>query len=163
MVNGIESGRQKGNHPFKGLRSSLENWYEMSTESSLGMPGDPVGNRRFSTSRVESVKLTTGHGTVDIWASHAKLATRKKQQKLRLAGWNVRGLNQPGKLQIVQDELKRCKIDVAAISETHWPDRGHFPSSEYKVYFFGTEDRNIHGVGIMVSNRLYPYVLGYEP
>lgn len=124
-------------------------------------PGDPVSNRRCSTSRVGSVKCATGHGKVDNWASHAKFATRKNQ--LRFATWNVRGLNQPGKLKVIQDELSRCKIDLAAITETHWKGTGHFKSSDYTVYYSGAEDRNIHGVGIMVSNKINNFVLGYEP
>lgn len=76
--------------------------------------------------------------------------------------WNVRGLNQTGKFEIIQEELKRCEIDVASISETHWQGQGHFKSTSYTMYRSGTGDRNIHGVGILVANKLTDFVMGYE-
>lgn len=124
-------------------------------------PCGPASNRRCHTSRVGSVKWATGHEDVDSWAPHAKLATRKK--KHRLASWNVRGLNQSGKIEILQNELLRCNVDVAGISETHWKGSGHFQESQYTVYFSGSEDKKIHGVAVFVSNRINNCVLGYEP
>ncbi|KAF2886007.1 hypothetical protein ILUMI_20166 [Ignelater luminosus] len=123
-------------------------------------PDDPASNRRCCTSRVDSVEFATGHGKVDNWASHVKYTTRINQ--LRLATWNVRGLNQKRKLQIIQNELIHSKIDVASVTETHWHGRDHFKSSEYNMYYFGTEDGNIHGVDILVSNKFNNFVLGYK-
>lgn len=129
------------------------------------MPSDPASTRRRTASRADGDKLATGRVDVDPRKSHGNLATRKNPQRLdntRIATWNVRGLNKAGKLQILENELTRCKIDIAGISETHWQGHGHFGTSNYKVYYSGTENRSIHGVGFLVSNRLNKAILGYE-
>lgn len=128
------------------------------------LPSDSASDRRRPVSRTDGVKLATGHVNVDPWASHGKYTTRKKPHGLwnaRLATWNVRGLRQIGKLQILENELSRCKIDIAGISETHWHGKGHFRSSEYTICYSGTENKSVHGVGFMVSNRINNFVMGY--
>lgn len=47
----------------------------------------------------------------------------------KIAIWNVRGLNLPGKLQIIEKEMSRCDITILRMEETHWRDSGHFKSS----------------------------------
>lgn len=150
-----------GNHLIKGSRIFPRKLLWKMFSRMVRSPCNPVSTRRCSTPRVDSVKSVTGHEKADNWASRAKFTTRKNI--LRLATWNVRGLNQQGKLQIVQEELNRCSIDVACISEVHWQGQGHFRTSDYTMYFSGAEDRNIHGVGMLVSNKLNNFVLGYEP
>ncbi|KAL6420080.1 hypothetical protein ACFW04_014145 [Cataglyphis niger] len=44
--------------------------------------GDPGHDRRCSMSRVGSVKLATGHGSVDHWAAHGKYASRNPDSHL---------------------------------------------------------------------------------
>lgn len=129
------------------------------------LPSDPVSARRRIASRADGVKSATGHVDVDPRALHGNYATRRKSHRwnnTRLATWNLRGLNQTGKLQIVQSELMRCGMDVVGISETHWQGSGHFKSSNYTVYYSGTEDRRIHGVGFLVSDKVNRAVMGYE-
>ncbi|XP_070168800.1 craniofacial development protein 2-like [Polyergus mexicanus] len=139
---------------------------QMSTnESSLS--GDPTDDRRCLASGVDSGKLATGHGGVDHWAPHAKYATRDDKKfsgraECRLATWNVRGLQQVGKLDIVKRELMRCNVRIAGISETHWQGRGHFLSSSHAVYFSGSDNTSRNGVAFVIPSGLVGSVLGYD-
>jgi hypothetical protein len=53
--------------------------------------------------------------------------------------WNVRSMNQ-GKLEIVKSEMDRIKIDILGISELKWIEAGHFTSSNYEVYYSGSQN-----------------------
>lgn len=64
-------------------------------------PGDLVSTPRRTVSRAGAVKLATGLVDVDPRVSQGISAIRKTIQKLndiRMATWNVPGLNQTGKL-----------------------------------------------------------------
>ncbi|XP_039309130.1 craniofacial development protein 2-like [Solenopsis invicta] len=131
------------------------------------MSGNPVDDRRRPTSGVDGGKLATGHVGVDHWAIHANKATSDDSKlngraESRLATWNVRGLLQTGKLDILKKELERNRVKIAGISETHWRGRGHFRSNNFAIYFSGPDDASRNGVAFMVHGTLARAVLGYE-
>lgn len=90
-------------------------------------PSDPTSNRRRST-RTACVKLATGCRRTENQVSCRNYATgsNSKRLKLTIGTWNVRGLNTPGKLQVVENAL--CGQAITGISETHWRSNGHFIS-----------------------------------
>ena len=90
-----------------------------------------------------------------------------KSPALRLASWNVRTMR-PGlteDLQTVDDarktavidcELHRLNIDIAALQETRLPDSGSLKEEHYTFFWQGknAEETREHGVGFAVRNTL---------
>ena len=42
----------------------------------------------------------------------------------RLGTWNVRTLNQAGKLENLKMEMDKCNVSVIGLSEVRWPGQG---------------------------------------
>ena len=92
---------------------------------------------------------------------------KKKLPILRLASWNVRTLC-PGlsedlqqvddsrKTAIINRELKRLNIDIAALQETRLPSNGSLREQDYTFFWQGKEpeEHRIHGVGFAVRNSI---------
>ncbi|CAG4977923.1 unnamed protein product [Colias eurytheme] len=124
------------------------------------MSGDPADPRRHLTGR-GGVKYATGHAFVTRQAPHGNSATDEMNTRKslrvphRFGTWNVRGLNQPGKLQIVENEMERKNVQLLGISETHWNGQGHFTSDlGNAVYFSGPEQGSSRGVAFIVPQSL---------
>jgi hypothetical protein len=118
------------------------------------------------------VKFATGHARVEAQAQCGKLTTGIEDESTRVTGkgglklgtWNVRGLLQPGKLEIVQKEVERVGLDVFGLSETHWRGNGHFRTDEGNmIYFSGPEDNSYGGVAVMLSDKYEKALIGYNP
>ena len=91
----------------------------------------------------------------------------KKTPVLRLASWNVRTMC-PGitdnllevddtrKTAIIDRELKRLNIDIAALQETRLSSDGSIREEDYTIFWQGREpqERRQHGVGFAVRNSL---------
>ena len=89
---------------------------------------------------------------------------------MRLASWNVRTMC-PGlsndlceisdcrKTAIMSGELKRLKIDIAALQETRLADSGQLRERDYTFFWRGkaADEARIHGVGFAVKNTLLPW------
>ncbi|XP_039760435.1 craniofacial development protein 2-like [Pararge aegeria] len=92
--------------------------------------------------------------------SSDKIRARHPQ---RIGIWNVRGLNQDGKLQIIEREMKRKGIHLLGLSETKWKKSGHFVSDlGNKIYFSGPEEESSRGVAFIVPQKLDRCVMGYK-
>ncbi|CAG4964895.1 unnamed protein product [Colias eurytheme] len=124
------------------------------------MSGDPADPRRHLPGR-GGVKYATGHAFVTRQAPHGNSATDEMNTRKslrvphRTGTWNVRGLNQPGKLQIVENEMERKNVQLLGISETHWNGQGHFTSDlGNAVYFSGPEQGSSRGVAFIVPQSL---------
>ena len=86
------------------------------------------------------------------------------QPTLNFASWNVRTLMESDKdrperrTAFVANELKRQKIDVAALCETRFPDEGQLREEKAGYTFFWKglpkTDRRIHGVGFAIRTKL---------
>ena len=48
--------------------------------------------------------------------------------------WNVRSMN-PGKLEVVKQEMARVNADILRISELKWTGMGKFNSDNHYVYY----------------------------
>lgn len=89
------------------------------------------------------------------------------KQNIRLGTWNVRtlcsGLGQDltetdhiRKTAVVDRELSRLRVDVAALQETRLPDSGSIKEKNFTFFWQGlsVEERRLHGVGFAVRNSL---------
>ncbi|KAI8433901.1 hypothetical protein MSG28_015827 [Choristoneura fumiferana] len=130
-------------------------------------PSDPLSNRRCTAAGAGSVKWATGRVNVGDQALHGNDATGKTKLTLsnimKIGNWNVRGLLQPGKLEILERELMRCDISICGLSETHWRGNGHFRTENHTIYFSGHKNESRNGVAITIPNELSNCVMGYEP
>ena len=92
---------------------------------------------------------------------------KKNTSALRLATWNVRTMC-PGlsddlqqiddirKTAIIDRELSKLKIDIAALQETRLPASGSLKEKDYTCFWQGLEpeERRLYGVGFAVRNTL---------
>ena len=105
--------------------------------------------------------------TVNPAPGRTKQRNKNKEPALRLATWNVRTMC-PGlshvlqqvddarKTAIINDELKRLKIHIAALQETRLASNGCIRESDYTFFWQGKapEETRINGVGFAVKNSL---------
>ena len=66
----------------------------------------------------------------------------------------------PGKLEVVKQEVSRVNIDILGISELKWTGMGEFNSDDYYIYYCGQESLRRNGVLIMVNKRVRNAILG---
>ena len=60
----------------------------------------------------------------------------------------------PGKLEMVKQEMARVNIDILGISELNWTGMGEFNSDDHCIYYCGQESFRRNGVAIMVNKRV---------
>ena len=70
-----------------------------------------------------------------------------------LGPWN------PGKLEVVKQEMARVNINILRISELKWTGMGEFNSDDHYIYFCGQEALRRNGVAIRVNKRVQNAVL----
>ena len=56
-----------------------------------------------------------------------------------------------GKLEVVEQEMRRVNIDILGISELRWTGMGEFNSDDHYIYKCGQESHRRNGVAIMVN------------
>jgi hypothetical protein len=76
------------------------------------------------------------------------------QQKIGI--WNVRTLNQGGKLENFKTEMQ--KNEVSVLGEVRWKGQGEIRSGDYTVYYSGGE-RAERGVALVVYNSVVKSVV----
>ena len=65
-----------------------------------------------------------------------------------------------GKLEVVNQEIARVKVDILGISKLKWMGKGEFNTDDYYIYYCGQESLRRNGVAIMVNKRVQNTVLG---
>ncbi|KAM9816523.1 uncharacterized protein ACBT44_010821 isoform 1-T2 [Syngnathus typhle] len=84
---------------------------------------------------------------------------------MNFGAWNVRTLmdsvtsDRPERrTAIIARELRRCRIDIAALSETRRAEEGHLKEEKGGYTFFwkgkATDEPRIHGAGFAIKNQL---------
>ena len=79
---------------------------------------------------------------------------------LRLGTWNVRTLNQLGKLENLTKEACSLNIDILGLSETRYIGEGVVRSDGYTFIYSGGEEHQ-HGVGFIIKSSIEKSMLGY--
>ena len=83
----------------------------------------------------------------------------------RIATWNVRGLNEDFKTDTLIKEMKRLKINILGLSETHWTTEipETFEKSSYSFLQAGNKDIvKRRGVGIILDQESRKALLDYK-
>ena len=60
----------------------------------------------------------------------------------------------PGRLEVVRQEMARVNIDILGISELKWTGMGEFNSDDHFIYYCRQESLRRNGVAIMVNKTV---------
>ena len=60
----------------------------------------------------------------------------------------------PGKLEVVKQDMARVKVDILGISELKWTGMGEFNSDNHYFYYCRQGSLRRNGVAIMVNKRI---------
>lgn len=63
---------------------------------------------------------------------------------------------------VVEDNLERYRIAIAAIEEVRWAGEGNLKSKNHTIFYSGGQ-RHDRGVGFIVNNEYLPYIKRFEP
>ncbi len=66
-----------------------------------------------------------------------------------IATWNVRTMLKDGKLENIQEEMKRNKISILGLSETRWKNSGDFENDGYRILYSGG-NKHERGVAVVI-------------
>lgn len=84
------------------------------------------------------------------------------QRWLNVGTWNVCTLNEPGRIEQVQFEAERLKIDVLGMAEVRWIGNGVHNVNGWRFYYSGA-DVHHRGVGFLVSPKVSQAVTAVQP
>jgi exonuclease III len=87
-----------------------------------------------------------------------KKQTQKEHHSFKIGTWNVRTLNQGGKLENLKKEMQKNAVSVLGVSEVRWKGQGEIRSGDYTVYYSGG-DRAERGVAIVVPKSIVKSVV----
>lgn len=78
----------------------------------------------------------------------------KKRYQFKLGTWNIRTLLQVGKMDEINEQRKIYNIDILALQEVRWKDRGIIERKEYSLFYSGEVKQGRNGTAFMVNKRL---------
>ena len=81
---------------------------------------------------------------------------------LKIGTWNVRTLNQFGKIENLKQEAEHLDIDILGISETRYKEEGTVRLDGYTFIYSGGNEHQ-HGVGFLVKSSVEKCILGFWP
>ena len=86
------------------------------------------------------------------------------KQPLQIATWNVLSLYRAGLGREVVTELKKYKVDIAAMQEVRWPGIGECKICGFKLLYTGRQD-DVHreGVALCLSPRAQRALIEFKP
>ena len=84
------------------------------------------------------------------------------RKKTRIAIWNVRTINQPGKLEYITREASRLKLDVLGLSEVRWKNAGICTTDEHVMIYSGYKTEHKHGMGVLLSKQVAKSIMGFH-
>ena len=74
--------------------------------------------------------------------------------------WNVRTLNQTGKLKELTHEMERYKWHILGLCETRWKDFRELLTEGHTLYYSGDQTKHIHGVGFLAHKDIRNSIMG---
>ena len=88
---------------------------------------------------------------MDVTGDRSKVQSCKEQYYIGTG--NVRSMN-PGKLEVVKQEIARENVDILGISELKWTGKGELNSDDHCIYFCGQESLRRDEVAIIANKRV---------
>ena len=62
-----------------------------------------------------------------------KKCKEQKEHSYKIGTWNVRTLNQGGKLENLKTEMQKNEVSVLGVSEVRWKGQGEIRSGDFTV------------------------------
>ena len=59
-----------------------------------------------------------------------------------------------GKLEAINQEMVRVKVDILGIGEIKWTGTGEFNSDDHYIYYCGQESLRRNGVALIINKRV---------
>ena len=97
------------------------------------------------------------HPGVDVTGDRSKVQCCKEQYCI--GTWNVRPMN-PGKLEVVTQEIARVNVNILGISELKWTAMSEFNSDDHHIYYCRQEPLRRNRATMIVNKRVWNAVLG---
>ena len=85
------------------------------------------------------------------------------QRYLNIATWNVRTMNECGKLQQVRMEAERLSLDVLGLAEVRWKSSGQVNTNGWMFYYIGDDKVHQRGVGFLLAPKTVKAILKVQP
>ena len=67
----------------------------------------------------------------------------------------------PGKLDMVKQEMARVNIDILGINKPKWTRMGEFNSDDHYIYYCGQESLRRNGVALTINKRVQNVVVRF--
>lgn len=102
-------------------------------------------------------------GKVPARTNYQKCNNKSKTKNLSIATWNVRTLHDSDtashaqrRTAVIEEQLDRLNVDIAALSETHLLGEGSLIEQNYTFFWKGypEDGRRMHGVGFAIKNEI---------
>ena len=93
--------------------------------------GDQWRNNSRNNERMEPKQKQ--YPAVDMTGDRSKVRCYKEQYCI--GTWNVRSMNQAGKLEVIRQETASVNVDMLGISELKWTGMGEFNSDDHYFYY----------------------------
>ena len=87
---------------------------------------------------------------------------KKKNNKMKMATWNVRTMLKPGKMQEIVGEVRKYGIDFVALQEVRWKGQGEINKLDYTLKYSGAEKQGKHGVGFVIMEKLKENIMEFN-
>ena len=78
----------------------------------------------------------------------------KSREQYCIGTWNVRSMNQAGKLEVIRQETASVNVDMLGISELKWTGMGEFNSDDHYIYYCGQESLKRNEVALIDNKRV---------
>ena len=166
--------RVQARREYRGWRKDVRDTTKLTLES---CPRPPQRVRASHTSCQRVTKRLTSLHSVNItsrasWfksyvqeASGQRLAgIGSRHKKLHIVSWNVEGLRGPEgvtKMDQILAHMKRHKIDIVMMQETHDEMSHHYLKSGFQIYLSGTFGHSHAGVGFVIAPHVRPFVYNF--
>jgi hypothetical protein len=81
-----------------------------------------------------------------------KCKEQKEHHSYKIGTWEVRTLNQGGKLENLKTEMQKNEVSVLGVSEVRWEGQGEIRSGDYTVFY--TAGERAERVVAIVVNKI---------
>ena len=113
---------------------------------------------RVKKKRPDIVPIQLRHGS-----DTSQATSGGGQRYLNIATWNVRTMNDCGKLHQVRMEAERLSLDVLGLAEVRWTSTGQVNTNGWMFYYTGDDKAHQRGVGFLVAPKTVKSVLKVQP
>uniref|UniRef100_A0A8D8XEP5 Craniofacial development protein 2 n=1 Tax=Cacopsylla melanoneura TaxID=428564 RepID=A0A8D8XEP5_9HEMI len=88
----------------------------------------------------------------------------KCREEIRIGTWNVKTMNQGGKIHNAIQEMTRLNLNFLGVSEMRWPGSGSVNIQDHQVFYSGTDNgKHEYGVGLILTKEIAKCVDNFIP